>query len=298
MKYGTLLKILYFFLPAAAAVRTVQLICTVNPADGFVYRKYESLSLTLGIITAAVCAAFIISGLSLKTAGKPAPEKYGNSVMISLFVMSFFSIAGGIVALFFSAPVTTQVTISAAADILMGIFFFAGAKGCLEKRTINGATGIAAVFWSAAKLVIYYSNFDGIIMNTENILNLMALCTSMMFWLYFAHINVSYRTVSSLKYVWAFGSMAAFFCTLCTVPRITVTIIGRNDVLNTASSIEPVNIATIIFILAIFSSLKSQMKATRLDRLVSVAQKEDKDEDQDENNNLNDFDFSENGDIQ
>lgn len=295
MKYGTLLKILYFFLPAAAAVRTVQLICTVNPADGFVYRKYESLSLALGIITAAVCAAFIISGLSLKTAGKPAPEKYGNSVMISLFVMSFFSIAGGIVALFFSAPVTTQVTISAAADILMGIFFFAGAKGCLEKRTINGATGIAAVFWSAAKLVIYYSNFDGIIMNTENILNLMALCTSMMFWLYFAHINVSYRTVSSLKYVWAFGSMAAFFCTLCTVPRITVTIIGRNDVLNTASSIEPVNIATVLFILTILSAFKPQIESRCLNRLAGSIQTDESSEGE---NDINDFDFSENGDIQ
>ena len=146
MKYGTLLKILYFFLPAAAAVRTVQLICTVNPADGFVYRKYESLSLALGIITVAVCAAFIISGLCLKTYGKSASKKYGNSVMIALFVMSFFSIAGGIVALFFSAPVTVQTTISALADIVMGIFFFAGAKRCLEKKTIGGAVGIAAVF--------------------------------------------------------------------------------------------------------------------------------------------------------
>lgn len=267
MKHKTLLYCLLGLLPVVTAVRVLHLIFTVNPEDGFAYVRFERLNAAINIALVAVCAVFVLLGLLLKRTGKVHLPKSSLSAGIGSFIMSlclFCSVVIDITAYSGSganAP-TVWETVVLALNFMMGLIFFCIGVYSIAGRKIPAFFPVFTVLWSVALLVLFYKDFNGIILNTENTLNLMAMCASMIFWLNYAHLCVDYNPGSSIKSAYIFGSVAVIFCTLCTVPRAVLRITGHTDVLNSTSVINPVNIGMTIFIVIfLFEIAKAVKKA-------------------------------------
>ena len=127
-------------------------------------------------------------------------------------------------------------------------FLCAGVDRMRGTRNTPGLLYGAVPVWAAVKLVLYYTQFHGVVYISEGILEVFALALSMMFWLYHTRMVTGMNAGRAAQWGYGFGIAAAAACGMVTLPRLAARLMGRDDLTAHGSVLMGTLFISIIYI--------------------------------------------------
>lgn len=233
----------------AVGVRIFELLVMIDKQSGFYLNKFNIISIILAIISLIVCVNFGIGAVvSLKGESKDRRiPKNSIAIGISSFLMALgiFYDTGKI------ALNTTEYSLgnyivfglsflSTLTFIIYGVCYFAGKN---SPKTIS----IIPIIWSVGRLIVNYTQFNGIALASENIVDLITIAFFMVFWLYHSKLLVELNTEKTLTRIFIFGSCATALGFVSTFPRFFVDFGLRVDFISTSPMVSFSNLTAAIY---------------------------------------------------
>lgn len=244
------LSILFAVLALAAVATRMWLYFTaIDPATGF----YTDSSRTLGLIVSVVFGVGLIACVVLfRFFSEPAP---GQIVRASDLAVASFGMAGGLcydtVVLLMQTSGTSPVKkylIGLFALLAAAYFVCAGVDRLRGTQRTPGLLYAAVPAWAAVKLVVYYTQFHGVVYISEGVLEVFALALSMMFWLYHTRMVTGTNPGRAAQWGYGFGIAAAAACCMVTLPRLVSGLMGQDALTAHGSGLEVSLLISVIYI--------------------------------------------------
>lgn len=211
----------------AVAARFFLYFTAIDPATGF----YNDSSRVLGlVVSTAFVVGLIVCVVLFRFLSEPSAGVIGRAP--GLAVISF-GMAGALCC----DTLVSLVRSLSALQCLVGLFALLSAAyfvctGIDRLRGTRHTPGLlyaTVPVWAAVKLVIYYTQFHGVIYISEGILEVFALALSMMFWLYHTRMVTGMEPGRAAQWGYGFGIAAAVACCMVTLPRLVAGVMGRDD---------------------------------------------------------------------
>ena len=229
------------------ALRIVQLEFIIDSANGFFRKGYEAVGITVSVMVfvfAALSAAFAAAcKLPLnKTPKMTAAFAAANFIMPAAVIYeALFTKIGTAIP---SWQILAQVffgVLCAAVFVLNGLSFF----GKIKASPMLDVVFVA--FW-LIRVMVMFSSYVSVSTIAENVFELAALCTTLVFFLNAAKFK---NGVSDGKTaVMLTGVLALVCCAVYGVPQIAVMLFGKSEMLHNSGITGFTDVATVIYISA------------------------------------------------
>lgn len=212
MKSRLFCAVLLGSLPVAAVVRTWQLTGAIDSV-GFYVPQWESLCNVFGYLALALAALFILAGRFglMQQVPKQAPEK---SVVLGVaaLVLAIACIPAG-VGDWMAYGVKMLIPSVATA---VGFTVFAALQ--MQDRSIPFGITVIPVVSEFLRLILNYARFNGIARMSENVVQILFLCSFMAFCLACCRGYSGIQSQKGLAYAYGTGGCTALFGVLGSVP--------------------------------------------------------------------------------
>lgn len=258
MKAKKILITFFIALPILIFGRFFQLYSMIDPSTGFFLNDYADLAVTMCIVGAAVLLFILVMSI----AKRDYPDKLatvstplgGVSILFGLVILvtaagfisegNLFTISSPPLSVDFSFSGLIYIILlimSAVAFCLFGIFHITGTK----KGMILMIFPIVLYVW---RLISAFIDYTGIANISENIIDLIMLCCSLIFILLHAKIINGINYKINMPAAVGFGLAASLLCAVSTIPRYVLMIIGRSDLLHEGTTANPIDAGLMIYI--------------------------------------------------
>lgn len=216
----------------------------------------------ISLSPAAGAVAFAIGGVGFAFDAASCVKEYlslGNNSYAGaqLNGLQLLNQNGGLIVLF-----------EALFGIISAIYFFTLASGHASKKDIAPKLRLMALalpLWSVMRLLLKFKTKISFINVSDLFIGLFAIAFTMLFLLYFAQTMSEVDKGESYFKLYAYGIPAAVFSIICFLPRLILSVIGRDDLLCAEYGIEYCDILIPVMILIILISRsynsKKQSKA-------------------------------------
>lgn len=209
----------------AAVLRFIQLEFMTEPTTGFFYREYETFATVISVIILAVCVIVTVASAAVgKQPRMDAPQNkifaLGNFLMAAAVVYeSLFSKVGEVVP---SWQVLSQMVLGLVCAVL---FFFHGLSAFRDIK-IPPMSDIAFVAFWLIRVMVVFSNYVSVSAIAENVYELAALCTSLVFFLNAAKMRNGVKQDNNYPALLALTALAFICCFTYSVPQIVYMIVN------------------------------------------------------------------------
>jgi len=257
---------------SAIPVRIYQLKNLIEPTTGFYNENHNSILIPVLYAILVASVAFIIafsylSGSMPKTKNLEG-QNSGFGIICICMAVSFVYDAGMVVINLVNGfasgsagmsfmrflrsadgfPYLIQAVfgfISAFYFFIYGVSYIKGKAG-FEKV---GMIALAPVGWAIGRIVYRFMTPISFTKVSELLFELIMLAFLMIFFITFARITTEVQNEDKMWAIFAAGLPAALFCFLCSLPRLTMYIMGRKDLVTISSALEFSDLTCGIFIL-------------------------------------------------
>ena len=233
----------------AVGVRIFELLVMIDKQSGFYLNKFNIISIILAIIALIGCVNFgfgAVVSLKGESKDRKIPK---NSIVIGIssliMALGIFYDTGKIAMgtaeyslgnyVIFGLSFLTALTF-----IIYGVCYFAGKN---SPKIIS----VFPVVWSVGQLIVNYTQFNGIALASENIVDIITLAFFMVFWLYHSKLLGELNTEKTLTRAFVFGSCAAVLGFVSTIPRFFVDFGLRVDFISTSPMVSFSNLTAAIY---------------------------------------------------
>lgn len=244
------LSILFALLAAAAVGARCYLYFTaIDPVTGF----YVDSARALGLVVSVACAVGMIACVALfRLVSEPAAGMVDRAPEIGVVSFGMAAALGyeavcGAMSEWADSPVRAVLT--GVVALLAAVYFIcAGVDRMRGTKNTPGLLYGAVPVWAAVKLVLYYTQFHGVVYISEGILEVFALALSMMFWLYHTRMVTGMNAGRAAQWGYGFGIAAAAACAMVTLPRLVARLMGRDDLTGHGSVLMGTLFISIVYI--------------------------------------------------
>lgn len=257
---------LYLFGSALIVLLVLRLILKlfcIDPQTGF-YAHASWLGVIFEILVLAAAVLFLLLGfvkpkVSLLPSGRPPldsriiPYSFpGSAIFLRLVVAAVLLHA---VSVFFGwnpniglGEMKTFSILLACLDLL-AVLAIEFTVFCMSQNEPlpYAFVSVVIILWSLVFLIHQYMRFTTVNCVSDEKLELLALCASMLFWYVFARIVSRSMKPGLLRFLSAFGYLTALLCLVLTVPQIFAVIFTKVTMKDFFFSSHPVLLATGLF---------------------------------------------------
>lgn len=269
-------------LTVAITIRIYQLMSIIDPQNGF-YKHPSGMTVPLlyFILIAASVAMLLFSFLTSNMPKSVLPKGRiiqmgvaGLVVFVGLIIDVSSQISkliteysGGTYSGIFNFlskakmfPTLLQIVFGLIAAMFFLLFAVSYIKG---KNVYSGSklTALAMPAWFICRMVTRFMLDTNYKNNSELLFELVMLSFGMIFFFVFSRICSNIGSRGKMWVLFGCGLPAAVFALLCSIPRITMNIIGRSDLIVATSPIEYADIAVGVSIFLILTSILTEYKA-------------------------------------
>ena len=278
MKRRTLLTIFAALLPVLSGLRIYEMVCCIDPSNGFFKSEYTSLMyLTFTVIFLLVVAAFLLGGRFSGDYGKVHTPPKKNlalsfcSALCGVGILADIAVKIKTDVVDFKAKYNVDtvkdesvIYILCALSVVAALIFFVQSKNFATGKGLSAGLTVSTAAWALVRLFVRYTlEFNGLALISENILDIFALCALMMSLLYIAHIYAGMTPKKSEAKLFGFGICAILFSVITFVSRIVLVAANNQNALTHSAnpSFAGLFISAYIFVLLI--NLTSEKTVTQ-----------------------------------
>ncbi len=254
MRYRHIMLLLWISLPICVALRTIQIVFTIDSKTGFIKQQYAGIGLVISVIICAATAAVSLTpmlsqGISAK----------GAALFPSVAAASVLT--GG---MFIYQAISSLSLLNAGAwyDILLVFlsllsafsFLAYGLKNIYE-YSMPPAIMIAPVMYYVVKLVSIFVSTSKLSLVTENVFMLFTNSAVLLFVFELAGIeNGIGDAEKKQKSIFASGVAALILCVTTALPKVLLILFAKEKILYENISASLLSLAMAIFVLSYITS--------------------------------------------
>ena len=269
-------------LAAALPTRIYELLRLIDPESGF-YTANSITTVLLYAVSATVFVLALINGLLHKKGIERLRLKEKNiflAVCALLFALTLFYDAYNCIQRYVNlsqdymasnmlvSSNQETMTRSGAIDTLgqalfaalSGIYFLLTALNAFTDRSVQKLRllALAPVVWNVFKIVYRFMRTISYINVSELFYELLMIAFLLLFFMAYAQLRSGINDKGMRWKLFAYGVPAAFFCLLCFVPRLVLTVTGKGDLLTVGSPLDFCDLGAALLIIAVLSGLRKE----------------------------------------
>lgn len=214
------------------AVRTVMLLFTVENSSGFI--KADYFFYAVGIIAFLIVSAVIIfTSAMLVKAKNTTPPAGSNKLFAAACAIAAVAFA---YETFFSPLLenakTSQQALHYVITLAAVISLFYTAFCKFTSREFPAIISIIPVIYWIMRLIIIFSEFSTISTISDTVLEIAAMCLSLITFLFYAKIEAE-QPLKNYKLIFAISLLSGYVCIISSIPRIFTDTLSQSIHLNT-----------------------------------------------------------------
>lgn len=198
-------------LPISVAVRTWQLAKTVD-AHGFFLSDYLTVCNLLCALGLAAAAFMLVAGRFFLKEMNKRPVKHSPILGIAALLLAISCIPSAVTAI-------DTGLLSMLPSLLGAVSFTVIAALQIQGRTVPFVLSTVPVVGEFIRLILHYSQFNGIARISENVIRILFLCSFLGFCLACCRGYSGIFSDKGMKYAYGAGGCAALFGVLCSLPH-------------------------------------------------------------------------------
>ena len=233
MKLKYLFRFFAVIVPLAIIARVYQITMS-DPATGFYKPAYASIDMLIMVALYIIIVLFIAGGRM----SRKHPKALGTQstyMAIASFVMAAATFVFFLTTML-SATELKSIDYFYGITILGSAFYFTWqGLGFLELVNLSTILSVFPILMAAIRLGTTFVKFTGISLISENLIDIIMLSLTLLFWLFHGRIfsGISFR--KSIKWVFGIGLSASLICVSATIPRYFIYLVYGSEKLHQAS---------------------------------------------------------------
>ncbi len=253
MKFRHIMTFFLITLPFCVALRTLQLIFTVESNTGFMKQQYSGISVGIMVV---IFAAIAVLSVTAATVNRPPYDKHNMRPGLALF-----SIAVSVTFIYELTQIVGNANVNLWQNFLLIVFCFLSALFFMAYGITNiyyfkipPILYLIPVFYSLVKLIVSFVSVSSITLISDNVFLLLTNSAILVFMLEFAKYVNNINNESNYKKLLGSGMAAVMLCFTSTIPQLIVAICGKAEMLRESVSSIFTTIFTGAFILSFLIS--------------------------------------------
>lgn len=243
MKFRHIMTFFLITLPFCVALRSLQLIFTVENNTGFIKQQYSGISAGIMVVIFAAIAVLSVTAMAVN---RPPYDKHNMRPGLALF-----SIAVSVVFIYELTQIVGSMNVNLWQNFLLivlcflsALFFMAYGITNVYYFKIPPILYLIPVFYSLIKLIVSFVSVASIALISDNVFMLLTNSAILVFMLEFAKYANNINNESNYKKLLGTGMAAVTLCFTSTLPQLIAATCGKNEMLHESVS----SIFTTIFI--------------------------------------------------
>lgn len=231
MKYRKLLFLSCVAIAVSVAVRTLQVLYTIDGATGFFKSAYAEKGFNMSVIVLGITLVMTIIGATIHRCPQRMPKVTPALGIASIMIGAGIAYDITTVAISARIPFWQVILLDLTGYASVGFFLAYGAKFIHNYRLPRPLYVIPVCFW-VVKLVFSFTTVSSLALIVDNAFMLFCYSAVLIFMLEFAKLANDKDIKTNHKKLMASGIAAVILCASISVPRFAAIVMGRAEVLH------------------------------------------------------------------